>query len=67
MKQLHYRRYEANVSDHRPVSAAFAMTVKSVRLDAWAKEKGIVQELWLETLTEQLADAREFYVEQALI
>lgn len=67
VKQLHYRRYEANVSDHRPVSAAFAMTVKSVRLDAWAKEKGIVQELWLETLTEQLADAREFYVEQALI
>ncbi|KAG1772838.1 Endonuclease/exonuclease/phosphatase [Suillus placidus] len=67
VKQLHYRRYEANVSDHRPVSAAFAMTVKSVRLDAWAKEKAVVEELWLGTLVELLADAREFYVEQALI
>ncbi|KAG2361222.1 Endonuclease/exonuclease/phosphatase [Suillus spraguei] len=67
VKQLHYRRYEANVSDHRPVSAAFAMTVKSVRLDAWAKEKAIVEEDWLGTLVELLADARDFYVEQALI
>lgn len=67
VKLLHYRRYEANVSDHRPVSAAFAMTVKSVRLNAWAKEKAVVEEDWLGTLVELLADAREFYVEQALI
>jgi endonuclease/exonuclease/phosphatase family metal-dependent hydrolase len=67
VKQLHYKRYEANVSDHRPVSAAFAMTVKTVRLDAWAKERAVVEEDWLGTLVELLADARQFYVEQALI
>jgi len=65
--QLHYQRYEANVSDHRPVSAAFATTVKSVRLDARAREKALVEEAWLGTQVELLASAREFYVEQALI
>ncbi|KAG1734407.1 Endonuclease/exonuclease/phosphatase [Suillus paluster] len=67
VKQLHYKRYEANVSDHRPVSAAFEMTVKSVRGDAVARERGVVRELWFGTQVELLARAREFYVEQALI
>jgi hypothetical protein len=43
------------------------MTVKSVRLDASAKERAVVKEDWLGTLVELLADARQFYVEQALI
>ncbi|KAG0697115.1 Endonuclease/exonuclease/phosphatase [Suillus ampliporus] len=67
VKQLHYRRYEANVSDHRPVSAAFAMTVKNVRPDALAREKAVAREVWFGTQVELLARAREFYVEQALI
>jgi hypothetical protein len=67
VKQLHYRRYEANVSDHRPISAGFAMTVKSVRADAWARENALAQEAWLGTQVELLASARVFYVDQALI
>ncbi|OJA14449.1 hypothetical protein AZE42_07616, partial [Rhizopogon vesiculosus] len=67
VKQLHYQRYEANVSDHRPVSAGFAMTVKSVRADAWARENAFAQDAWLGTQVELLASAREFYVAQALI
>jgi hypothetical protein len=29
--QLHYQQYEVNVSDHCPISAAFTVTVKSVK------------------------------------
>src|ERR1700679_4004622 len=28
VQQRHYKRYEANVSDHRPISAAFTVMVK---------------------------------------
>ena len=38
--QLEYRRHELRISDHRPVSATFAMRIKKVRPDrrdeAWA-------------------------------
>jgi endonuclease/exonuclease/phosphatase family metal-dependent hydrolase len=29
--QLHYQQYEVNISDHCPISAAFTVTVKSVK------------------------------------
>lgn len=40
MSQLHYRRYETTVSDHRPISAAFEVKIKSIvpdRRDAVAR------------------------------
>ncbi|KAH7881837.1 hypothetical protein F5I97DRAFT_1932266 [Phlebopus sp. FC_14] len=65
--QLNYRRYEANVSDHRPISAGFVVTVKSVRHDTRAREKVLVEAQWMGLQVERLANAREFYVKQALI
>jgi len=67
VQQLHYKRYEANVSDHRPISAAFAITVKSYDYEAREKSKALLQARWLEQQEKLLAVAREFYVSQALI
>ncbi|KIJ59776.1 hypothetical protein HYDPIDRAFT_161978 [Hydnomerulius pinastri MD-312] len=65
--QLNYQRYEANVSDHRPISAGFTMTVKSVKHDARAREKAQVEAQWMGLQVELIANARDFYVKQALI
>jgi hypothetical protein len=53
IKQFDYRRHEVRVSDHRPVSALFEMTIKSIvpekRATAWDKSvkrfEGVKQEL----------------------
>lgn len=34
VRQLEYRRHEVRVSDHRPVSSAFEMRIKTIRQDA---------------------------------
>lgn len=67
VEQLHYQRYEANVSDHRPISAAFKMTVKSVNRDKRARVKREVQEMWDVREQNLLIAAREFYASQAII
>ena len=67
VQQLHYKRYEANVSDHRPISAAFSVTVKSFDYEARENWKAVLQNQWLERQEELLVAAREFYVTQALI
>jgi hypothetical protein len=58
---LHYRRYEANVSDHRPISAGFRATVKSIDQEARATVKSQVQESWRERELSLLFEAQEFY------
>ncbi|RDB20337.1 putative inositol polyphosphate 5-phosphatase C9G1.10c [Hypsizygus marmoreus] len=65
--QLHYRRYEANVSDHRPISAAFTVTIKSLQHDVRQKVKAEVQATWINEQTRLLTVAKQFYVRQALI
>ncbi|KAF5371467.1 hypothetical protein D9615_009590 [Tricholomella constricta] len=65
--QLHYQRYEANVSDHRPISAAFTVTVKSIKHEARHQVKAAVQAGWVEEQTRLLGAAKQFYVRQALI
>jgi len=67
VRQLHYRRWEANVSDHRPVSAGFSVTVKSVRHELRAAARNEVQGLWIARQRELLFAAREYYVKQALL
>jgi len=67
VQQLHYKRYEANVSDHRPISAAFSVTVKSFDYEARENSKALLQAQWLERQEKLLVAAREFYVSQALI
>jgi hypothetical protein len=65
--QLNYQRYEANVSDHRPISAGFNLTIKAIRHDVRAKVKGEVELRWIEQQESLLSAAQEFYVRQALI
>ncbi|KAF7331468.1 IPPc domain-containing protein [Mycena kentingensis (nom. inval.)] len=67
VQQLHYQRYEANVSDHRPVSAAFKITVKSLRHEVRQKAKAEVQAQWAVEQERLLQVSRDFYVELALI
>jgi hypothetical protein len=67
VREIEYRRYETNVSDHRPVSAAFELTIKSIRHDVRAKVKGEVEARWAEVQVGLLGAAVEFYVSQALL
>ncbi|KAF8994335.1 Endonuclease/exonuclease/phosphatase [Cyathus striatus] len=67
VRQVHYRRYEANVSDHRPVSAAFRITVKSLRRERREEIKRDIEGLWVVEQGRLLNDAREFYRSLALI
>ena len=67
VEQLHYRRYEANVSDHRPISAAFRMTIKSVSDAPRAQAKAELQDVWAEREKALLAAAQQFFVEQYMI
>lgn len=67
VKQLNYQRWEANVSDHRPISAGFTVTVKSVRHELRARAKAEVEALWVERQRGLLLAARDYYVAQALI
>ncbi|KAI0056644.1 DNase I-like protein [Artomyces pyxidatus] len=65
--QLHYARYEVDVSDHRPISAGFRMTVKSVVHDARAAALREVQGAWAEHEKELLESVRAFYVAHLVI
>ena len=67
VEQLHYRRWEANVSDHRPISAAFRMTVKSVSEEPRAHVKAELETLWAGHEKGLLAAAQQFFIEQAMI
>jgi endonuclease/exonuclease/phosphatase family metal-dependent hydrolase len=67
VQQLHYQRYEANVSDHRPVSAAFKFTVKSIRHEVRQKAKAEIQILWTKEQERLLSVSRDFYVDMACI
>ncbi|KAG6819302.1 hypothetical protein H0H93_013220 [Arthromyces matolae] len=66
VEQLHYRRYEANVSDHKPISAAFRITIRSLKQEARQKVKAAVQASWVEEQDRLLSEAKKFYVRQAL-
>jgi len=67
VQQLHYQRYEANISDHRPISAAFRMTVKSVAHDARAAVEAETLSVWGIQEQELLQAAHQFFVDQQMI
>ena len=61
VKSLHYRRYEANVSDHRPISAGFRATVKSIHQEARATVKSQVQVSWRERELSLLFEVQDYF------
>ncbi|OJT02321.1 hypothetical protein TRAPUB_7161 [Trametes pubescens] len=65
--QLHYRRWEANVSDHRPISSAFRMTVKQVNHEARAHVKAQAMDKWKAVERERLGAALQHYIDQQMI
>lgn len=67
VQQLHYRRYEANISDHRPISAGFQMTVKSVDREKRAQVRAQVQTVWTKRERDLLLAAQQFFVDQGMI
>jgi len=67
VKQLHYQRYEADVSDHRPISAAFDVRVRSTTQEIRLQVLSNVQSAWVEEQKRLLEAARAYYVSQALL
>ena len=67
VRQLHYRRWEPNVSDHRPVSAAFRIEVKSISPDVRRQVKAETHAHWAEFEKVLLGEAYQFYTTQALL
>ncbi|KAI0693505.1 DNase I-like protein [Cytidiella melzeri] len=67
IEQLHYRRYEANVSDHRPISSAFRMTVKSISPERREPVKAEITALWAQKEVTLLEAAYQFYLSQRMV
>jgi hypothetical protein len=67
VKQIQYRRWEANISDHRPISGTFELLVKSINHDSRVAAKTQVERTWKEYEKQLLGAARQFYVQQLLI
>lgn len=67
VEQLHYQRYEPDISDHRPISAAFRVLVKSIQHDARERLKEDVEVQWSAREMQLLVNARAFYTEQLVL
>lgn len=61
VKQVNYRRYEANVSDHRPISAAFLVRVKKFDMERREGVKKALEVRWAEQQQQLLVAAANFY------
>jgi hypothetical protein len=57
-----YRRWEANISDHRPISAVFNLTVKSINPASRANVKNSVETEWVGLQQRLLSGLQSFYV-----
>jgi len=65
--QTGYRRYEANVSDHRPISASFSLTIKTIDKGEREKRKQEMKKMWIGVEERLLEFSRQFYVSQMLL
>ena len=61
--QTQYRRWEVNVADHRPISAVFDLTVKSINPARRATVKSDVEREWAGLQRSLLSDLQRFYVD----
>lgn len=53
VKQEHYRRYEVNVSDHRPISGAFKIVIKTISTDRQMDAKEEAMGAWKANFKEE--------------
>lgn len=67
VEQVHYRRWEANVSDHRPISAAFKIRVRRVKTEARARVRAEATAEWRHVEQRLLCEAMQYYIDQKMI
>jgi len=65
--QTGYRRYEVNVSDHKPISASFSLTIKTIDQAEREKRKQEIKRMWIGVEERLLESCRQFYVSQMLL
>jgi len=65
--QTQYRRWEANISDHRPVSAVFNLRVKSINPALRTDVKSDVRKKWSGLQQRLLSDLQRFYVDWGIL
>ena len=65
--QTQYCRWEANISDHRPISAVFNLTVKSINPASRATVKSNVEKEWAGLQQQLLSDLQRFYVDWRIL
>ncbi|GAA6023044.1 hypothetical protein JCM11491_000373 [Sporobolomyces phaffii] len=58
---LHYKRYEVNVSDHRPISAAFDLQIKSIVPEKRALVWSEIEKSWSGVEQQVLDEAKRYY------
>ncbi|KAF9261315.1 DNase I-like protein [Marasmius fiardii PR-910] len=67
VEQFHYKRWEVDVSDHRPISAAFRVTVKNVRQELRYRVKQEVEIMWADEEVRVLKGLEEFYTRTLMV
>jgi hypothetical protein len=67
VQALNYQRYEVNVSDHRPVSAGFRVTVKRIDHEARNKVKLTMEDEWQLEEHLLLSKSRDWFRELGLL
>ena len=61
VQQLHYARYEATISDHRPISAGFEVRIKSVMQEQRRAVVKTVEAEWPKIYDERLQTMMRYY------
>ncbi|GAA5932802.1 uncharacterized protein JCM15063_002209 [Sporobolomyces koalae] len=61
VQALHYKRYEVNVSDHRPISAAFDLQIKSIVPEKRSLVWNEIENSWKGVERQVLEEAKVYY------
>ena len=62
VKNICYKRYEVDISDHRPVSGGFDIVIKHIDREVQAKIKSEIQRDWIQEKAFLLESAEKFYM-----
>jgi hypothetical protein len=63
VRNISYRRYEPNISDHRPVCGGYIVEIKKVQHAERAKQLQIVKSLWVKEERRSLDRVQAFYLD----
>jgi hypothetical protein len=63
VRNIFYKRYEPNISDHRPVCGGYTVDIKRVQHAERAKQLQLVKSLWVKEEKRLLDGAQAFYMD----